>query len=81
MSKVIVQVATISHKFGDNVYVSKTKEGLNKQVADFCREWWNEIPNVEIPETDDDIIEIYFSEEFQGQIESVTFHDETELGE
>jgi len=82
MRKITVYVATISHRHGDNVYVSRTEEGLNKQVANFCREWWHEIDDaVTIPKDDNEVIELYFSEEYKGYLESVTFLGDAVVGE
>lgn len=37
-----IHVGVIRHKTGSNHYAAKSKAGLEKQVADFCREWWKD---------------------------------------
>jgi len=73
--------AFISHKHGDNTYASKTEEGLKKQIAEYCTDWWNDfdtLSEIKIPETDDEIIDLYFDGEHAGVWESLTY-DETTL--
>ena len=41
----MVHVASISHQHGVNFYVSKTKDGLLKQLFDFCWEYKSEAGN------------------------------------
>lgn len=62
-----VYVATISHKHGSNFYVAFTLKGIEEQISDFCREYWNEILEHDdsIPEdtagmSDSEIISTYF---------------------
>lgn len=73
-----IQIATVEHKFGTNTYVGDTIEEVNKQVAEYCTDWWgNEIPkDVNYPEGNDkQIIEIYF----EHSSESISY-SETEYG-
>lgn len=58
-----IQVATISHRHGVNGYASKTKKGIEKQVADYCREYWADAFPGEDPPADmkdSDAIDAYF---------------------
>lgn len=62
-----VYVATISHKHGSNFYVDFTSRGIEEQVSDFCREYWNEVRDHDdsLPEntggmSDSEIISTYF---------------------
>lgn len=54
-------VATITHKHGTNVYTSETSEGIHKQIADYCREWWEETVMGKIPSDDSKITDVYFA--------------------
>ena len=56
-----VHVARISHRHGDNFYVSRTKEGLLKQVAEYCTEWWAEFSGEQCPSDQQEVIDQYFS--------------------
>lgn len=56
-----VWVLVIEHRHGFNHYVNKTKDGMLDTLADYCREWWNELDEpIEMPLTRDDIIYTYF---------------------
>jgi hypothetical protein len=51
-----------SHDFGDN-YIDTTAEGLIKQIADWCRVWWDVQFGVgmePMPEADLEVIKEYF---------------------
>ncbi len=37
-----IHTALITTKHGTDVYASRTHEGLIKQVAAWCREWWDD---------------------------------------
>ena len=60
--------ATISHRHGFNVYVQPTEDLLEEELAEYCRDNWNEVaeapesqdPPQEPPENDADCIETYF---------------------
>jgi hypothetical protein len=55
-------VATVSHRHGINAYAAKTRAGIQKQLADYCREWWDEAGLDPVAEgtADSDIIDAYF---------------------
>ena len=55
-----VHLAIVSHKFGTNQYASLTKEGLLKQIAEYCTDWWAEFSTEECPKNDADIVDQYF---------------------
>ena len=79
MEKIFVGV--IEHKYGTNYYASRTQDGLEKQIADFCRDWWDSfvsLCDIEIPDEPEAIIEIYFDGENAGGWESYGYQ-ETEL--
>jgi len=58
---IAVFTASISHRHGTNFYVARTQKGLDKKVADYCREWWAEQVGEEpVPETDSEVTERYF---------------------
>ena len=79
MEKVFIGV--IEHKYGINHYASKTEEGLKKQIAEFCTDWWDDfasLSEIEIPATDDEIINVYFDSEHAGAWESMSC-EETNL--
>jgi len=71
-----IYTATIDHKFGTNTHVSLTEEGIRKDVAEYCREWWTDfdgLADVDIPEDDQETIDLYFNEENAGVYESLTY--------
>ena len=69
-AKEIVHVGRISHRHGDNFYVSRTEEDLKKQIAEYCRDWWGEFCTDECPADDQEAIDTYF-----GEAEGVEYCD------
>ena len=59
-----VHIAVVSHRHGMNVYAATTKERLEKQVADYCRNSWDDFveEDQEPPKKDADVIDVYFKE-------------------
>lgn len=58
-----VWVGTINHKNGTNFYAARTREGMLKQLARYCWEWWREEPTlngIEMPDDDEARIDTYF---------------------
>lgn len=56
-----VHFAVIEHRHGNNYYAAFTKDALDSQVAEYCREWWErDGPEEDIPESDRDVIDRYF---------------------
>jgi hypothetical protein len=73
--------AIVEHKHGTNSYASLTEEGIRKEVADYCREWWNDydgLSGTDAPEDDQAVIDQYFDGECAGVYESLTY-GETDL--
>ena len=68
-----IYTAVIDHKHGTNTYASVTEEGIRKEVADYCREWWTDFTDVKIPKDDQQVIDIYFDGENAGVYESLTY--------
>jgi hypothetical protein len=64
-NKELVWVLVIEHKYGFNHYAAKTKEGVMETLAEYCKEWWDDInPSAEIPLTIDEIIDVYFDNKY-----------------
>ena len=60
---VTIQVAVTHHRHGEDVYLDWTKRGLDKQVADYCREWWGEWDfDEKMPRSNKAVIEAYFDD-------------------
>ncbi len=59
-----VHVAVIEHRHGTNLHVALDANGLDAQVAAYCREWWREIGDDRDPHSlsNRDIIETYFDD-------------------
>ena len=59
-----VHIAVVSHRHGMNVYAATTKYRLEKQVADYCRDWWIQVlgKDKKIPNKDSEVIDVYFEE-------------------
>ena len=57
----IVKIGIVTHRHGIDVFAGHTDKGLNKQLADYCREWWGELGVDHRPPRDDsETIEVYF---------------------
>lgn len=63
---ITIHSANVSHKHGTNSYTALSQEALDKLIADYCVEYWEEIADTgDVPEdpadlSDQDIIQIYF---------------------
>ena len=66
-----VWVAVVSHKYGNNIYASKTHAGAMKQVYEYVEEWWTDIFGSEspIPKDSEEAVYAYF-EHFEDMSES-----------
>ena len=53
-----INVAMISHKHGNNFYLSKTEEGLRNIIYNYVVEYWEF--EQEIPADKEDAITLYF---------------------
>ena len=64
-------IGHIENKYGNNYYASNTDEGIQKQIAKYCRDEWDSVnfTDKEMPEADDEIISTYFKEENAGMQE------------
>ena len=62
-----VFLTKVSHKHGTDVFCSATSEGREKHMADYCREWWEDldwgdgVPAPNLPVSDIDVIKCYWS--------------------
>ena len=75
-----IVVGHVSHKYGDNFYAGKTKESVVKQIADYCREWWNDVVDDSTPPKEDQkVIDIYFDDENAGWQEGCEISENVEL--
>ena len=61
--KLTVHVAVIKHKHGHDVYTDTSEEGLDKQLAEYCREWWSDMGMEAEDLSDEDTINKYFGDE------------------
>jgi len=81
--RITVHVARIVHGHGSDVRVALSAEGLDAEVAQYCRESWNEIsdhkgvPADTIGMTDGEIVSMYYAEmenaESEEFVEESTF--------
>lgn len=62
-----VWVAAITHKHGTDLYADATYNGMMKQLASYCRLWWEDTQtdtsedcNTEPPSEDSDCVREYF---------------------
>lgn len=63
MSKPMIFTATISHKYGINVYHGKSPESLQAQIFQYvCDNWQMEMGGKPKPEDELEAISIYFDE-------------------
>jgi len=78
----VIWVATISHKHGHNFYVDTTDDGLTKQMAQYCRDCWDEVSDHdEVPDDhtgipDQMVIDFYFEHNDQ---EYIDVHDSAKV--
>ncbi|MBM4707900.1 hypothetical protein GS982_01510 [Rhodococcus hoagii] len=73
--EVQLHVATIDGEGFVNVYVNLTEAGLNAEVADFCRTYWEEVTgneDDEPPTSDVEAIDTYFDAIEYEELERAT---------
>ena len=74
-----VWVLVIEHRHGFSHYVNKTKEGMLNTLADYCREWWDDLDLSEgsMPLDNGELIEMYFDNVYEEwyTCDNVTIHD------
>lgn len=58
-----IYIAMVTHEYGATGFASDSKQGLDKKVADWCREYDSSLVN-EGP--DRFVIDAYFSEDGEG---------------
>lgn len=76
-----IYIANIYHKYGVNVLLSKTEEGRTEKVANFCRDYLDEVADydrVKCPEDSDECIKWYFTYK-DGFVEEWVDYIEAEL--
>lgn len=69
-NKLIIYTATIDHKNGTDQYAALSRDNLNKELAEYCRDWWSveiepHAAALGIPEdpchlTDSEVVSVYF---------------------
>lgn len=59
-----IWIVTVEHRHGHDNWVSHTEAGAISQLATYCRENWEDsaAPDAEIPEDDQQCVELYFDE-------------------
>lgn len=55
-----VEVLIINHRHGYDVSVHETEDLAVKELASYCRDWWEDFCTEDQPKSNDDIIEAYF---------------------
>lgn len=73
-----VWVLVIEHRHGFNHYVNKTNEGMLNALAEYCKEWWEELQySEEIPSDRGELIDTYFDNVYEEwyTYEEVTIHE------
>jgi hypothetical protein len=75
-----IWVAAIDHKYGTDLYASTTEAGIYPQLAEYCREYWDQDgPNEPIPADDREIVGAYFDYQSDHGNESYII-EKVELG-
>lgn len=66
--------ASITHEYGSNLYCDATEEGLRRQIADWCREYWDQegIDGSYEGLSDEEVCDAYFE---QADNDGVTYFD------
>lgn len=62
--KHVIHVGVINNRQGFELYLATTEDGLNKQLANYCRDWWADgmAADQDPPKTDKRAIELYFQD-------------------
>jgi len=73
-SKNVLHFAAITHEYGSNLYSDPTEEGLKRQIADWCREYWDRegIDGSYEGLSDEETCDAYFE---QAEDDGVTYYD------
>lgn len=65
-NQMTIHIGTITHRHGEDVMVSLSADGLDHEIAEYCRENWSDVmrakgmPGNPIGMTDSDIVSAYF---------------------
>lgn len=74
---IVVYIAIIDHKHGQNVYVADSFSNLEEVVyKEYVTEWWDEDPDLrgqEIPEEHEEALTMYFHENSR---EHISYYDQ-----
>ncbi|MFZ3481699.1 hypothetical protein [Sphingomonas sp. 3-13AW] len=67
--------ATVTHEYGANLFWAPTEEGLKREIADWCREYWSaeSVPGSYEGLSDDEVCEAYFE---HAEEDGVTYFPE-----
>lgn len=62
MTLILLHVAEISHRYGRDLYPAISKEAMRTQVADYCKENWDEeaLGSMSDYPSDAEVVERYF---------------------
>jgi len=73
-SKNVLHFAAITHEYGSDLYSDRTEEGLKRQIADWCREYWDQegIDGSYEGLSDEETCDAYFE---QADDDGVTYYD------
>jgi hypothetical protein len=53
--------AVVAHRHGTDVFVSKTEAGLYRDLAAWCRNWWDETAyDTDAPRDNEECVQRYF---------------------
>jgi hypothetical protein len=66
--------ASITHEYGSNLYCDTTEEGLRRQIADWCREYWDQegVDGSYEGLSDEEVCDAYFE---HSEDDGVTYFD------
>jgi hypothetical protein len=62
MTTMLIQVAVINHRHGTNVYLAETFEGVEKQVFEYVKDYWDDLDAGKMPndKSESALIQMYF---------------------
>lgn len=65
MSNQTIYIGVVTHRHGTNLYAGATEADVTLQLAEYCRDFWDEIPDPDVcvqdpPADDSDCITAYF---------------------
>ena len=75
----VLYILRIEHRHGEDMSIYRTEAGAHKALAEYCREWWDEVSDDDMPPDDDEkVIDEYFNNDCCGEhwsIDSSIIHD------